>query len=301
MDWLNYHHLYYFWVVAREGSVTRGSERLSLAEPTVSAQISSLEKSIGHQVFERVGHQLVLTHTGKIVFQYAQKIFSLGHELTDVLAGRPLSEPVPVVVGVVETIPKFIIYWMLESLLASRVRVKLVCCEGPLPHLTGQLAVQAMDVILSDTPTPRDPKSNLYSHLLGASPVALYGVSRLAERYRKRFPRSLTQAPFLLPTAPSSLRHVMEEWFTLEHIRPDIIGEFDDMATLMAFGQAGGGIFPASAVMARELTRQYRVRVIGRLESATLQFFALTVSADPKHPAVVTILESARQRLRGLV
>lgn len=299
MDWLNYHHLYYFWIVAREGSITKGSERLSLAEPTISAQISALEKSIGHRVFDRVGHRLVLTHTGKVVFQYAQRIFALGQELNDVLAGRSVAEPVPVTVGVVESIPKFIVYWLLESLLASSVRVKLVCHEGPLEQLRSQLAIQAVDIVLADTPAPISQKEELCSRMLGESPIALYGVSRLAYRYGKGFPRSLVRAPFLLPTAPCSLREAMEEWFALEHVRPEIVGEFDDMATLMAFGQAGGGIFPASAVMAKELTRQYRVRVVGRLDNVRIRFFALTTSSEPKHPAVITILESAQRRLKG--
>jgi LysR family transcriptional regulator, transcriptional activator of nhaA len=299
MEWLNYHHLYYFWVVAREGTITRGSERLSLSEPTISAQISALEKALGHRVFDRIGHRLVLTDTGEVVFRYAQRIFTLGQELSDVLTGRLTSEPIQTVIGVVESIPKVIVYWLLESLLASSFHVKLVCREGTLEQLSAQLALRELDVVVSDMPVAKNLKLEVYSHILGESPIGLFGVSRLASQYRKRFPCSLTGAPFLLPTAPSFLRQTMEQWFALEHIRPDIVGEFDDMATLMAFGQAGGGIFPASAVMAKELTRQYRVRVLGRLETAKLRFFALTVSPEPKHPAVVTILESAKQRLKG--
>lgn len=299
MEWLNYHHLYYFWVVAREGSITRGGERLSLSEPTVSAQLSTFEKAVGGPLFDRLGHRLVLTDTGKVVFKYAQSIFTLGQELSDVLAGQRPADAIPSVIGVVETIPKAIVHWLLNSLLASSARIRFVCREGPLEHLSAQLAVRAVDIVISDTPMPQDPKLELSSHFLGESSAALYGVSRLAVRYRKRFPRLLSGAPFLLPTAPSSLRHSMEEWFTLERIRPEIVGEFDDMATLMAFGQAGGGIFPASAVMAKELTRQYRVRIVGHLERVKLRFFALTVSPEPKHPAVVTILNSARQRLKG--
>jgi LysR family transcriptional activator of nhaA len=299
MEWLNYHHLYYFWVVAREGSITRGSERLRLSEPTISSQISALEKSLGHKVFDRIGHRMVLTDTGQIAFEYAQRIFTIGQELSDVLAGRLPADPIRSVVGVVETIPKFVVYWLLESLLTAPVRIKLVCREGPLEHLAAELAVHAVDVVISDTPLPQNPRWDLYSHILGESPIGLFGVRRLAERYRKEFPHSLTGAPFLLPTAPSFIRQSMEEWFTLEHIRPDIVGEFDDMATLFAFGQAGGGIFPASAVMAKELTRQYRVRVVGQLENVMVRFCAITVSPEPKHPAVMTMLESAKKRLKA--
>jgi LysR family transcriptional regulator, transcriptional activator of nhaA len=299
MEWLNYHHLYYFWVVAKEGSITRGSERLSLSEPTISAQISAFEKSLGHQVFNRIGHRLVLTDTGEVVFRYAQRIFTIGQELSDVLAGRLSSEPIHCVIGVVETIPKFVVSWLLESLLAAHVRVKLVCREGPIEQLAAQLAIRAVDVVVSDTPIPQNPKWELYPHILGEPPISLFGIGRLAERYRKGFPRSLTGAPFLLPTSPSFLRQSMEEWFALEHIRPEIVGEFDDMATLFAFGQAGGGIFPASAVIAKELTKEYRVHVVGHLENLRLRFFAFTASPEPKHPAVVTMLESAKKRLKA--
>ena len=297
MEWLNYHHLFYFWVVAREGSITKGSERLSLSEPTISAQIAAFEKSLGHLVFERIGHRLVLTDTGEVVFRYAQQIFTLGQELSDVLTGRFPAEPIHCAIGVAETIPKFIVYWLLESLLASPFRIRLVCREGPLEQLSAQLAVRELDLVISDRAAAQNPKLQVSSHILGESPIGLFGVSRLAAQYGKEFPRSLTGAPFLLPTAPSFLRQSMEEWFALEHIRPEIIGEFDDMATLFAFGQAGGGVFPASAVMAKELTKQYRVRVLGRLETAKLRFFAFTGSSEPKHPVVIRILESAKQRL----
>ncbi len=297
MDWLNYHHLYYFWVVAREGSITRGSERLSLSEPTVSAQISAFEKTLGHQVFERIGHRLILTDTGKIALDYAQRIFTAGQELTDVLAGRVPSRPIRTVVGVVETVPKFIVYWLLKSLLTPPLNATLVCHEGPLEHLVAQLAVRGLDVVLSDTPHPLHAKWEFPSHVLGKSPIGLYAVGKLAARYRAKFPLNLNGAPFLLPTAPSSFRRVMDEWFLAEHIQPDIVGEFDDFAALMAFGQAGGGIFPASAIMARELTRQYRVQLLGSLAGAKLTFYALTVSPDPKHPGVLRIFESARQRM----
>ncbi len=299
MGWLNYHHLYYFWVVATEGSITRGSERLSLSEPTVSAQISAFEKALGHPVFSRIGHRLVLTDTGEVVFRYAQRIFTIGQELSDVLAGRVHAEPIKCVIGVVETIPKFLVYSLLGSLLASPFRIKLVCHEGSLQHLSAQLAVCALDVVLSDSPLTANPKLELTSHMLGESPIALYGVGRLAARYRKGFPRSLKGAPFLLPSAQSFLRQSIEEWFALEQIHPDVVGEFDDMATLMAFGQAGGGIFPASAAVAKELTRQYRVHMIGKLEDAKVRFFALTVSEEPKHPAVLAIIQSGKERLKG--
>src|SRR5262249_27354624 len=229
MEWLNYHHLYYFWVVAKEGSITRGSERLSLSEPTISAQISALEKSLGHHVFERIGHRLVLTDTGEVVFRYAQQIFSLGQQLSDVLIGRFPAEPIHCVIGVAETIPKFVVYWLLESLLACSFRIKLVCREGSLEQLSAQLAVRELDVVISDRPFAQNPRLQVFSHILGESPIAVFGVSRLVDQYRKGFPRSLTGAPFLLPTAPSFLRQSMEEWFALEHIRPEIVGEFDDM------------------------------------------------------------------------
>lgn len=299
MDWLNYHHLYYFWVVATEGSITKGSARLSLSEPTVSAQISALERALGHQVFNRVGHRLVLTETGDVVFRYAQRIFTIGQELSDVLAGRVRAEPLKCVIGVVETIPKFLVHSLLGSLLTSPFRITLVCREGSLEHLSAQLAVCSLDLVLSDSPPAANQKLQVTSHLLGESPIAVYGVSRLAARYRKGFPRSLNGAPFLLPSERSFLRQSIEEWFALGRIHPDVVGEFDDMATLMAFGQAGGGIFPASAAVARELTRQYRVHVIAKLDTAKVRFFALTVSEEPKHPAVLSIIQSGRERLKG--
>ena len=297
MDWLNYHHLLYFWSVAKHGTISRACEELRLAQPTISGQIRALERSLGHKLFSRTGRHLVLTEVGRVVYRYAGEIFSLGKDLTDTLKGAETGRPMRLTVGVADVIPKLFTVRLLEAAFTMPTPVQITCWEGKLDRLLAELAVDGLDIVLADQPVPPTIKVQAYSHLIAESGAVLFASRPLAERYRPGFPRSLDGAPFLLPTSNATLRRSLDDWFVTKAIRPVVRGEFEDSATLKAFGQKGHGIFPAPAVMEREIKRQYRVEVVGRIPSLKQRFYAMTVERRLKHPVVRAIFESALQKL----
>ena len=297
MEWLNYHHLLYFWVVGREGSIVRASEHLSLTQATISAQIRALEEVLGEKLFSRVGRNLALTEMGRMVFRYADEIFTLGRELMDTLKGRPTGRPIRLVVGVADVLPKLIAHRLLEPAFKLSEAIRIICREGKHDHLLAQLAVHELDLVLTDAPIGSTVKIRAFSHLLGECGVTVFGAAPLAVRYRRRFPRSLTGAPFLLPTDNTVLRRSLDHWFEAEGIRPTVIGEFEDSALLKVFGQRGAGLFLAPSVIEAEVRRQYSVQIVGRVESVRERFYAISVERKLKNPAVVAISEAARQKL----
>lgn len=299
MQWLNYHHLLYFWVVAREGTIAAACKELNLAQPTISAQIRSLERSLGEKLFTRVGRNLALTETGRLVYRYADDIFTLGRDLLDTVQGRPTGRPLRFNVGVADVLPKLVAYRLLEPALHLAEQVQLVCHEGSPPELLTRLAVYELDLVLSDSPIGPDVKVRAFNHLLGECGVSIFGSGKLAARYRRRFPKSLDGAPFIFPTANTALRRAMEHWFDGEDIRPSVLGEFEDSALLKVFGQAGVGLFAAPTVIETEVRRQYGVKVVGRLDSVRERFYAISVEKKVKHPAVLAIADEARQKLFG--
>jgi len=299
MEWLNYHHLLYFWLVAREGSLARASTELRLAQSTVSGQIRSLEHALGEKLFARSGRRLVLTEIGRVVYRYADEIFSLGRELQDVIKGRPVGRPLRLVVGIADVVPKLVARRLLEPALMLSVPVHLVCHEDKPDRLLAELAVHGLDVVLADAPVGPSVRIRAFNHLLGESDVVFFATAKLAAAYKRGFPKSLDGAPVILPTENTTLRRALDQWFATRSIHPRVVGEFEDNALLMVFGQAGMGLFPAASVIADEVQRQYRVRPIGKLDGLRERFYAISVERKLKHPAVIAISEEARQKLFG--
>jgi LysR family transcriptional activator of nhaA len=297
MEWLNYHHLLYFWTVAKEGSIARACEKLRLAQPTISGQLRLLEDTLGEKLFVKQGRGLVMTDVGQVVYRYADEIFSLGRELQDVLKGRPRGRPLRLLAGVSDLIPKLIAYRVLRPALEMAEPVQIICDEGPPEHLLAELAEHRMDVVLSDAPIPPGVPVKAYNHLLGTSTATLFAAPQLAARFRKNFPACLDGAPFLLPMHESSLRRPLEQWFDAENIRPAIVAEFKDRALMTTFGQAGAGVFAAPTAIEKEMREQYRVVSVGRIDSVVERFYAISAERRLKHPAVVTISEAAREKL----
>lgn len=299
MQWLNYHHLLYFWTVAREGSVVRAAETLSLTQPTISGQIRALEDALGEKLFERVGRRLVLTEVGRLVFRYADEIFTLGRELLDTLNDRPTGRPYRLVVGVADVMPKLIVRRLIEPALALPEGVQVICREDKTDRLLAALSLHELDVVLADTPMAPGVSVRAFNHLLGESAVTIFGTRAIAQRLRKGFPRSLDQAPMLLPTENTVVRRSLDQYFAAHDIRPRIVGEIEDSALLKAFGEAGAGAFPGAAVLDKDICRQFGVQVIGRLDGVRERFYAISVEKKLKHPAVVAISENARRQLFG--
>jgi LysR family transcriptional activator of nhaA len=297
MDWLNYHHLLYFWVVAKEGSIAQACERLNLAQPTISAQLKKLEQSLGQRLFRKSGRNLQLTDVGRRVFHYADEIFSLGRELLDVVKGRPTGHPLRLVAGVPDSLPKLVVYRLLKPALHLAEPVQLVVQEGKLPALLAELAVHRLDVILSDNPAGPTANIKAFSHPLGECGLAIFGVESLANQYRRNFPQSLHDAPMLLPTTSTLRRRLLDHWFDLRRLRPAIVAEIEDSALLKEFGQAGLGLFPAPTAIEPEIQRQYDVQLVGRIDDVRERYYAISLERRLKNQAVLTIFESARQDL----
>jgi len=296
MESLNYHHLRYFWAAAREGSVTRASEKLHVSQPAVSTQIRGLERALGEKLFTRSGRTLALTEAGRVVYRYAEEIFGLGTELMETLKGRPTGRPARLTVGIVNVIPKLIAYKLLEPAFKLPERVRVECREDRPEQLLAELATHGLDLVLADAPAGAAVRVRAYSHLLGECGVSIFGVERLSKAHRRAFPRSLDGAPFLLPTADSTLRRLLDDWFEAQGIRPQIVGEFEDSALLKVFGQLGAGLFAMPSAIDADVRSRYEVRLVGRVELRE-RFYAITVERRLKHPAVVAISEAARREL----
>ena len=297
MEWLNYHHLLYFWTAAREGGIAKAAEKLSLSQPTISAQIRLLEGSLGERLFQRQGRTLVMTDVGRLVYRYADEIFGIGHELLETLRGRPAGRPLQLAIGVANAVPKLIAYRLLRPAVESPEPVYVVCREDNAEQLTAQLATHALDVVIADTPAPPHLRVKVFNHPLGESDIAFFAPAPLAKRLRRRFPQSLSGAPMLVPTRNAALRRSLDEWFEQEGLRPHLAGEFEDSALMKVFGQGTGVAFPAPAVIAADVCRFYGVREIGRTSAVRERYYAISAERRLKHPGVLAITSAARDEL----
>ena len=297
MEWLNYHHLLYFWTVAREGGISKAAEKLRLSQPTVSAQVRMLEGAIGERLFLRQGRTLVLTEVGRLVYRYADEIFGIGRELMETLRGRPAGRPLQLLVGVANVVPKLVVYRLLRPATHGTEPVQLVCREDNAEQLVAQLATHALDIVIADTPAPPQLRVKFFNHLLGESATAFFAPAKQAAQLRRGFPRSLHEAPMLLPTINTALRRGLDEWFDREGLRPRVVGEFEDSALMKVFGHSAGVAFPAPAVIERDVCRFYGVKVAGRTDAVRERFYAISAERRLKHPAVLAITSAAREEL----
>ena len=298
MNWLNYHHLQYFWAVSQEGSVAKASEKLHVTPATISIQLRDLEKSLGVKLFRKAGRGLALTEMGTAVQSYANDIFATGQELMDMVNGRPVGGPMVLRVGIKDVMPKLVAYQLLAPTLRMSGDVRLLCYEGDITKLISDLAIHKLDVVLSDTPIDPTMKVRAYSHLLGESDVVLVGTKALAKKIKAGFPGSLDGSPVLLPMKNSVLRRSLDYWFEVNEVRPKIVGEFEDSAMLKIMGKAGVGIFPVANTICKEVEDMYGVEFIAAIPDVTEKFYALSVERKVKHPAVLAISEVARKKLR---
>ena len=299
MDWINYHHLLYFWMVVKEGGVAPAAKALRLAQPTISGQIRALEEALDLKLFDRSGRKLQLTEDGHVVARYAEEIFGLGRELLDTLKGRPTGRPRKLHVGISDLLPKLVSHRLLTPALRLEEPVQIVCHGDKTERLLAALAVKGLDLVLSDAPVGGNLKVRAFNHLLGECGLTFFGVAALARRYRRGFPRSLESAPVLLPTSDSVVRRSLDQWFDKLGLRPTIVAEFDDTGILKAFGEGGEGIFCAPSIVEEDVKSRPGIQVVGRTDEVVERFYAITVERRIKHPAVVAISESAKQNLFG--
>jgi LysR family transcriptional activator of nhaA len=297
MEWLNYHHLLYFWTIAREGSVSAAARVLNLSQPALSTQIHQLEASLGEKLFERSGRGLQLTASGRMAFRYADEIFTLGREFQNELKGRPTGRPLRLAVGISDALPKRMVHQLLRPALELPEKTRLSCREGSPEQLLPDLLAHDLDLLLSDAPLPARGR-RLYNHLLGECTMAWFATEALLRQFPDPFPRCLDGAPVLLPAEGTLLRQALEQWFRQEDLHPVLAGEFDDSALLKAFGAEGEGFFAAPGILGADLEHSLGVRTVGITEIRS-RIYAISPERRVMHPAVLAIQLRARRELFG--
>jgi LysR family transcriptional regulator, transcriptional activator of nhaA len=291
MDWLNYHHLHYFWVTAREGGVSRASEKLRLSQPTISAQVKRLEEVLDVKLFHRHGRSLVLTDVGRVVYHYADEIFGVGRELLEAIKSNQPGRAVS------NAVPKLVACRLLRPLMHAPSPVRLVCREENTEQLLTHLATHALDVVLADTPAPPHIRVKAFNHVLGESATAFFAPAPVARRLKRRFPHSLQDTPMVVSTHNTALRRDLEKWFDAIRVRPTIVGEFEDPALMKAFGAESGAVFPAPYAIAKDVCRLYDVALLGHADAVTERYYAISAERRLTHPGVLAITSAARVSL----
>jgi LysR family transcriptional activator of nhaA len=297
MEWLNYHHLFYFWLTVKTGTVTAAADSLHLARPTVAAQIKELEKSVGRKLFQKQGRGLVLTEFGQQVHQYAEEIFAIGHELREFIKTGHQGNRKRFVVGLPDVVPKHVAFELLKPALHMEDRPRTICYEGKLNHLLADLALHKLDLVISDSPAPTTLEFKVYTHKLGECGMSMLATPTLAKKYKKGFPKSLTDAPCLLPTDHTAVRRSLDIWMDDNDIFPDIVAEFEDSALLKVFGQAGEGIFPVPTAIEERVIKQFGVQLVGQIPEVLDKFYAISAEKRVHHEATQLVVKQARNKL----
>lgn len=285
----SYRHLYYFWVVGKEGGMSRAANRLGMAVQTVSTQVRELERALGHALFRPAGRGLALTEAGVAALRQADQIFALGELLPAAVRNAASATGVRLLAGISDGLQKLVVRSLMEPVLREP-QLRLLCHVGEFDELLAELALHRLDVVLADRAAPPNPNLKLYSHLLGTSPLAWYACAELASDARRGFPKSLERVPVLLPTGHGALRARLDHWFERHGLHPQVVGEFEDSALLKTFGAGGMGVFPAAERVHDELVSRYGVRRIGRSEGVEEQFFAIGTEKKVAHPLVQRLL-----------
>ena len=294
MEWLNYHHLLYFWTVVRTGGLGPASEELRLSPSTISVQIHRLEEVLAEELLRKSGRRLVLTEMGRLVYGYADEIFSTGREMIEAVRGRPTGRPMRLVVGVADVVPKLVAQRLIEPALRLAEPVQVVCREASPDQLLDALARHTVDLLITDAPVGTEVKVRAHNYLLGESGVSFVATPSLAAACRRGFPGSLDGRPMLLPTENMSIRRSLDQWLEAQRVQPKIVGEFEDGALLGEFGIAGHGIFVTPTMVEKPMLRAHRLRVVGRTAAVRARVYAVSAERRIKHPAVAAICDTAR-------
>jgi LysR family transcriptional regulator, transcriptional activator of nhaA len=299
VEFLNYHHLRYFWAVAQEGGLRKAAEKLHVSQPTISAQIAALEGVLGEKLFLRSARGLTLTETGHQAFSYAEEIFALGQDFLLSVKQRPTARPLRINIGIADSLPKLVSHEIIKPIFHLEHPVQAVCLENKAADLFAQLALYRLDMVLADEPAPSALPLQTFNHLLGESGVTFCAGRGLALKLRRQFPRSLDQQPMLLPTVGTALRRTLEHWFQEEGIHPRVVAEYDDAALMKVAAEDGLGCFPLPTVAVKEAMARYGFQILGQAKGCTVQFYAISAERKLTHPAVVAITSHARAPLFG--
>ena len=299
MEWLNYHHLRYFWTTAKEGSLARAAAKLRVSQPSISGQIRELEAAFGEKLFRRAGRNNVLTDAGHVVFGYADEIFALGAEMMNAVRQRPGSRTLRLYVGVADSFPKLVTNEILKPVFTLPQEVHAICREGKMENLLALLAAHRLDIVLADEPPASNTNFRVFNHPLGETGTTFLAEEKLAAKLKRRFPASLQDAPALLPTENTALRRSLETWFRAKDVRPRVVAEFEDLALMKIMAAEGRGFIAVPSLVAKDAMAHYHFRMIGRADDCRLEFHAITAERRIVHPAVARITDKARAMLEG--
>jgi LysR family transcriptional activator of nhaA len=297
MDWLNYHHLRYFWTVAKEGSLARAAAKLHVSQPSISEQIRELEEALGEKLFRREGRNNVLTEAGQIVFGYAEEIFALGRELLGAVKQRPGAKTLRLYVGVADSFPKLVTNEILKPAFTLPQMVHVVCREGKLEDLLAQLAAHRLDLVLADEPASSSVNLKVFNHPLGATGTTFCAERKLAVRLKANFPQSLHEAPALLPVDNTALRRALDSWFRDHQIQPQVVAEFEDLALMNVMAMEGRGFIAVPTVAAKDALTHYGFHKFGEAADCRVQLHVITAERKIAHPAVTLITNRSRELL----
>ena len=291
---LNYQHLYYFWEVAKHGGITKACEKLLLAQPTVSAQLKQFSKSIGLELFKRNGRTLVLSEDGKMVFEYASKIFSLGNNLRQKIRLGEKASNTTIRIGIADVLPRELVFSLMNPLMADGLNIFLQCHDDETHALLGKLALGELDIVISDVPVNPFIKVKSYNHVIGESPVTFIGSYQLVARFKPGFPDSLAKAPFLMPMKGTSLRQILDNWFDENNIVPNIVAELADIDLFEDFGKSGKGFFALPHVATTGILKNQNLKILGKALGAKESFFLISPEKILKNEIALLILKNAK-------
>ena len=289
VEFLNFHHLRYFWAVAKEGTLKKAAEKLSVSQPSICAQVKLLESALGQELFRVSGRSLVLTEFGQLVLVYAEEIFALGGE---VLRSARVSMPqrrLRLSAGIVDSFPKLMSYEILSPVFRNPSKVQVTCHEGKVGDLLGMLTAHRLDVVLADEPASPSVSGRVFNHRLGGCGVSFCAMPELVQKMGPGFPKNLDGAPALLPTQNCTLRRDLEKWFRQKGLDPDRIGEFEDAALSKIAGTEGLGFLVVPTLVEKEAVERYGFEVLGRTDEVRSDFYAITAERRVAHPMVALI------------
>ena len=297
-EWLNYHHLRHFWMIARLRSVTRAAEKLKISQSTLSEQLAELEEWLGESLFERRGRQLHLTDAGRVALEHAETIFTTGHELITRFRQSDQKRQRTLRLGAVGPLSKNLQFDFIQPILKDQ-RTKVVVVAGPLDDLTRQLQEHKLDLVLSNIPLRGDQELNVFSHLLGEVPVFLVGGKKWVGA-QPEFPAFLHAVPLFLPSRQSDVRADFELLLAEARVEPFVHAEVDDMALLRLLALSGEGLALVSKIVVERELQSSKIKFMLPVPGLTERYYALTVRKRFENSWLGEIVQAFRARLKEL-
>jgi len=288
MSHLNYNHLYYFWMVTKKGSVTKAAEALFLTPQTVTGQIRQLEERLRGKLFKRKGRTLEPTELGQLVYRYADRMFLLSYEMLDIVNYRR-EDSILFDVGVADALGKQLAANILLSAIPESGRIHLRCFESTHELLLEQLGQHKLDMILSDHPVNPSMKQGIFDKKIGECGIAFFSQTPS----QNPFPYCLEEQPLLLPGKRSAMGQKLTRWLEEQGLQPRILGEFDDVALMIAFGMSNQGIFVGPSIQSDELLQRGNIHILGQTDELKEEFYLIFAERMIQHPAVKRLCETA--------